>query len=264
MRCAEAKEHLADLNRGRLEPETAKALRSHVEECTACAADLQTEAEIRALIQAQAPRYTAPPGLRARIEAHMTRPAARGWPVWLEWLRAHTWTASGLAGAVAAIVLVWAGSLWLARDPLSQMLAHAVMDHAQYVKEMMNRSAADPQSLIGELRSQAGFSFEPVFQGDPGVQLVGTQVIELSGKRAATLFYRDSAGRYTTLFLMPGTGTVMPDGGRMQIESFKPYHRVTSERQVLFWKQRDLACIIVTDLDQSGLASMFLKIRKAT
>ncbi|HSB72811.1 MAG TPA: zf-HC2 domain-containing protein, partial [Candidatus Methylomirabilis sp.] len=263
MQCAEVKEHLTDLNRGRLDPETAKAIRTHVEGCVACAADLQTEAEIRALIRGQAPRYTAPPGLRARIQANMTRPATRGSSVWLGWLRAHTW-ASGLAGAVAAVLLVWSGSLWLAGDPLSRMLTHAVTEHAEYVQHMMSRPASDPQSLLGELRSQAGFSFEPVFQGDPGVQLVGTQINDLSGKRTATLIYRDSAGRYTTLFLMPGTGTVIPDGGRMQIESFKPYHRVTSGRQVLLWKQRELACIIVSDLDQSGLASMFLKIRKAT
>ena len=265
MRCADVKEHLADLNRGRLEPETAKAIRAHVEECVACAADLQTDAEIRALIRAQAPRYTAPPGLRVRIQANMTRPAIRGSSssAWLGWLRAHTW-AGGLAGAVAAILLVWSGSQWLAGDPLSRMLAHAVTEHAEYVQHMLNRPLPDSQALLGVLRSQAGFTFEPVFQGDSGVQLVGTQMNEVSGKRAATLIYRDSAGRYTTLFLMPGTGTVIPDGGRMQIESFKPFHRVTSGRQVLLWKQRELACIIVSDLDQSGLASMFLKIRKAT
>jgi hypothetical protein len=86
---------------------------------------------------------------------------------------------------------------------------------------------------------------------------------DLPGKRAATLVYRDTAGRYTTLYLMPGTGTVIPDGGRMQIESFKPYHRVASGHQVLLWKQKELACLIVSDVDESELAAMFLKIRKA-
>src|SRR5574342_74176 len=127
MRCAEVKDCLADLNRGRLEGETAKAVRQHVAECVACAADLQTEVEIRALVRAQAPRYTAPPGLRARIQANVTQPATRR-SVWLEWLRAHTWAASGLAGAMAAGVLGWAGRLWWAGDPLSRRLAHAVSE----------------------------------------------------------------------------------------------------------------------------------------
>ncbi len=222
MRCAEAKEYLSDLNRGRLEPETATEVRSHVEQCAACRADLQADAEIRSVIQAQAPRYTASPGLRARIQANMIQTAPGGWSLWLGWFRSHIWATSGLAGAMAVVLLVWAGGLWLVRDPLSQMMVSAVDDHAEYVKEMMNRPVTDPQALLGELRLQTGFPIEPVFQGDAGVQLVGTQISKLSGTRAATLVYRDTAGRYTTLFLMPGATTVIPDGGRMQIESFKP------------------------------------------
>ena len=263
MRCAEAKEHLSDLNRRRLEPETAKAVRSHVEQCAACSADLQAEAEIHTLIRAQAPRYTAPLGLRTRIQANMAQAAPTGWSLWLGWFRGHVWATSSLAGAMAVLLLVWAGGLWPARDPLSPILTHAVDDHVEYVKDMMNRPAPDPQALVGELRTRAGFLFEPVFQGDSGVQLVGTLMTDLPGKRAATLVYRDTAGRYTTLYLMPGTGTVIPDGGRIQIDSFKPYHRLASGHQVLLWKQKDLACLIVSDLDQSELAPMFLKIRKA-
>jgi anti-sigma factor RsiW len=263
MECTEAKGYLVDLNRGRLEPAVAEAVRSHVGHCATCSADLQTEAEIRALIRAQAPRYPAPPGLRTRIQAHMAASSSGGWSVWRDWLRAHVWATSGLAGAVAVVLCVWAGTLWLAKDPVSLMMTRAVNEHAEYVKEMMNRPAPDPQALVGELRSQIGFPFEPVFQGDSEVRLVGTQVSELSGMRAATLVYRDSAGRYTTLFLLPGTGTAIPEGGRMQIDSFKPYHQVSSGRQVLLWKQRDLACLIVSDLDHSDLAGMFLKIRKA-
>lgn len=263
MRCAEAKEYLSDLNRGRLETKTATEVRSHVEQCAACRADLQADAEIRSLIRAQAPRYTAPPGLRTRLQANMFQPAPSGWSLWLGWFRGHIWATSGLAGAMAVLLLFWAGGTWLARDPLSRMMASAVDEHAEYVKEMMNLPAPDPQAVVGELRSQAGFPIESVFQGDTGVQLVGTQISNLSGTRAATLVYRDSAGRYTTLYLMPGAGTVIPDGGRMLIESFKPYHRITSGRQMLLWKQKELACLIVSDLDQSGLAAMFLKIRKA-
>jgi hypothetical protein len=263
MQCAEAKEYLSDLNRGRLEPEIGKTVRSHVEQCAECSADLQAEAEIHALIRTQVKRFTIPPGLRTRIQASMAQAAPRGWSMWLHRFRGPVWATSGLAAAMAALLLVWAGGLWLTRDPLSPMMTRAVGEHTEYAKEMMNRPAQDPRALVGELRTQASFPFEPVFQGDSGVQLVGTLMTDLPGKRAATLVYRDSAGRYTTLFLMPGTGTVIPDDGRMQIDAFKPYHRVASGHQVLLWKQKDLACLIISDLDQSDLAGMFLKIRKA-
>jgi len=74
--------------------------------------------------------------------------------------------------------------------------------------------------------------------------------------------YRDHSGRYTTLFLMPETGIVLPEERRMPIENFKPYHREISGRQLLLWKQGNLACVLVSDLDQAGLPSVFLKIRK--
>jgi hypothetical protein len=49
----------------------------------------------------------------------------------------------------------------------------------------------------------------------------------------------------------------------LAIETYKPHHRIVSGKQVLYWKQQDLAYILVSDLDQTGLASMFLKVRTA-
>ena len=267
MDCPEAREHLSDLNRGRLDAATGAAVRAHVGQCAACAAALQVEARVRALVQAQAPRYTAPPALKARIQTLLAQSASGG-PAparrsrWHDWLRGHPWTVGSLAGAVAVLLVVWASWLWLARDPVSLLAERAVAEHMEYVKDTMTRPAADPSAVMREVKSQVGFAFEPIFPGDSQVQLVAGMVTDLRGKRAATFVYRDGSGRYTTLFLMPEAGIVVPDEGRMPIETFKPYHRVTSGRQLLLWKQRNLACLLVSDLDQAGMASMFLKVRK--
>ena len=264
MECSEARENLTDLNRGRLERVTAEAVRAHVGQCATCAAALQREVEVRALIQAQAPRYAAPPALRSRIQAVMAQPASAGWSAWRTYLRGHPWTVGSLAGAVAVLLLVWGGTLWMARDPVSRLAARAVAEHVEYSKEMMNRPTPDPPVLVQELRSRVNFSFEPVFRGDSQVQLVAGLVSDLLGKRAATFVYRDGSGRYTTLFLMPEAGTTIPAENRMPIETFKPHHRVSSGRHLLLWKQRDLACLLVSDLDEAEMAAMFLKVRKAT
>ncbi len=263
MDCSEAHEHLCDLNRGRLDADTAAAVHTHVEQCPACRSALQTEAEVRALIQARAPRYAAPPVLRRRIEAALEQSASGGRSGWRDWLRGHPWTVGSLAGATAVLLLVWAGSLWLTRDPVARLASRAAAEHAEYVKEMMSRSAADPGRLFRELQSQIDFPFEPVFRGDPQVQLVAAMVSELPGKRAATFVYRDKAGRYTTLFLMPGAGVVVPEGNRMPIEIFKPHFRTASGRNLLLWKHRDLAWLLVSDLDKTELPAMYLKVRKA-
>ena len=262
MECAEAREHLSDLNRGRLEAGTAEAVRAHVGQCAPCAAALQREAEVRALIQAWAPRYAAPPALRSRIQAVMAQDAFGG-SAWRTWLRGHPWTIGSLAAAVAVLLLVWGGTLWMARDPVSRLAARAVAEHVEYARQTMDRSVPDPLALVRELRSQVDFSFEPIFRGDSQVQLVAGLVSDLLGKRAAAFVYRDGSGRYTTLFLMPEAGTTIPAENRMPIETFKPHHRVTSGRHLLLWKQRDLACLLVSDLDEAEMAAMFLKVRKA-
>jgi hypothetical protein len=95
------------------------------------------------------------------------------------------------------------------------------------------------------------------------VQLVAGVVSELSGRRAATFIYKDTAGRYTTLFLMPGAGIVVPEGDRMPIETFKPHYRTASGRSLILWKHRDLAWLLVSDLDKTEVPAMYLKVRKA-
>jgi anti-sigma factor (TIGR02949 family) len=266
MDCSVAREHLSDLVRGRVDAATAEAVRVHAEACAACAAAMQAETRMRAFVRAQAPRYVAPAALRTRIQALLGgQVPARAVPrtTWLHRLTSRPWTVAALAGAAAVLLVVWGASFWLARDPLVLFLDRAVAEHSEYVKDTMTRPAADPLALVSGVRSQVDFRLEPVFLGDARVQLVTGTTSDLRGRRAATFVYRDASGRYTTLFLMPEAGLAIPTEGRMPIEGFKPYHRVASGRQLLLWKQGNLACLLVSDLDEAGIASMFLKVRKA-
>lgn len=268
MDCSEAREELGDLNRGRLSAGTAEAVRAHVEACVSCAEALRVDAELRALVRSEAPRYAAPDALRARIQSLLVD-AATGAPApnrlskLRSWFFAHRWIIGTLAGAAAAILVVWGGSIRMARDPVSILAADAVDEHREYVQETMTQPAADPSAVVRALKARVDYPFEPIFPGDAQEQLIAGKVSDLSGKRAVTFVYRDSAGRYTTLFLMPVTGIVIPTQDRIPIETFKPYHRVVSGHQFLLWKQGDLACVLVSDVDEAGLSSVFLKIRKA-
>jgi hypothetical protein len=268
MDCSEAREHLGDLNRGLLPAGTADAVRAHLGRCPVCTEALQVDAAVRARVRLEAPRYTAPPALRERIRTLMadSTPARNapmrsgGWRAWLPDLR---WTVGRLAGATAVVLLLGVGWLWTAKDPVSVLFDHAIGEHVEYVKDTMTRPGADPAAVMRDLKGKVDFAFEPVFPGDARQQLVAGMVSDLPGKRAATFVYRDGSGRYTTLFLLPEAGIDIPAEGRMPIETFKPYHRVVSGRQLLLWKQGRLAYLLVSDLDQAGSGSMFLKIRKS-
>jgi len=263
MDCPEARDHLAELARNRLEPEVAEIVRAHSAGCASCADALRVEVGLHALIREQAPRYSAPPALRARVQAALRtaeRPMASGWRAWL---LLHPWQASGLAGALAALVAVWVATGWLAADPASRLVSLAVEEHVEYAQEAMHRPPPNPAELLAALRSRAGFAIGPLFPGDTEAPLMSTTTAELRGNPAVALVYRNGPGRYTTLLLMPGADVAIPAEDRLAIESFTPHRRVTSGKQVLFWKQNDLACLLVSDLDGPATAAFFLKIRKA-
>ncbi len=267
MDCEGAREHLHDLNRGRLAGGTAEAVRGHVETCAACTEALRIDAEVRAHLRAELPRYKAPPALRARVQALFaeaaTAPPARARrTVRGTWFAGHRWVLGSLAGAMAAILLVWAGWLWTMGNPVARLADRAVAEHREYVDQTMTLPVADPQAVVSKVQRETGYHLGPVFPGDWQEHLVAGMVSELSGKRAATFIYRDSAGRYTTLFLLPEAGIAIPREGRVPIEGFTPYHRVVAGRQVYLWPEGELAYLLVSDLDQARSASMFLKIRK--
>jgi anti-sigma factor (TIGR02949 family) len=263
MTCRDVREHLTDLSRGHLPAELAADVRAHLVGCPACSQALQGEEQLRALVRGHAPRYTAPPALQARVRAALRDAERPPRTVWRDWVRHHPWLKGALVGAMAAVAIVWAGGAWLARDPVARLVSAAVDEHVEYARETMHRPVPDAEELLRRVQTEAGFRLGPVFRGDAEAPLILAAVTEVRGNRAVALVYRNGPERYTTLLVMPGADAVIPAEDRLAIESFKPHHRVVSSKQVLYWKQRDVACLLVSDLDQSGLSAMFLKVRKA-
>ncbi len=264
MECRDVQEQLTDLSRERLPAELAVILRAHLAGCVGCGEALRREERLRTLIQTRAPRYAAPAALRARVESVLREAERTPSSDRFGWLRSHPWMVGALAGAAAVLAVVWVGREWFAADPVSRLMAHAVEEHVEYSREAMDRPAPDATELLRSVASRATFPLGPVFAGDAATPLVSAVTGTLDGRHTVALIYRNAPSRYTTLLLMPGADVTIPTEDRLAIESFKPHHRVAAGKHVLYWKQRDLACLLVSDLDQSGLASMFLKVRKAS
>jgi hypothetical protein len=165
--------------------------------------------------------------------------------------------------AAAAALVVWIGAGGLRSDPVSQLMAEAVHEHADYVHATMPRQTPDPQALLRAVGATVQFPVEPVFRGDADVQLVAATGSEIQGRHAAALIYRTAAGVYSTLFLVP-QDVPIPDGDRMAIQTYKPHHRTAEARHLLLWKQRGLTYLLVSDLPEAELPGMFLRIRTAS
>ncbi len=218
---------------------------------------------MRALIRERAPRYVAPPALHARVQAALHDAVRRPATGWRSWLALRPWKVGALVAGCAALVAVWIGTTWLAADPVSRLVSRAVDEHVEYAREAMHRPAPDAAGLLATLRSRAAFPLGPLFPGDADARLISTTTAELPGKPAVALVYRSGPERYTTLLLMPGADVTIPAEDRLAIQAFKPHHRVASGKQILYWKQNDLAYLMVSDLDRDASAALFLKIRKA-
>jgi anti-sigma factor RsiW len=252
--------------RGHLAAGRAEALEAHLAGCASCREALEIQRAVRTMIRARAPRYSAPPKLRARIETRVGIPAERPGPErsarWA-WKWGPCWALPALAGTLALLLAVWGPSLWTSRDPVGRLVAQGLDEYNEYARKSAPRPVTNAAALLEPIRSQLDFPFEPVFPGDAQVHLVSAQVSDLVGRRAATLVYRDGAGRYSTLFLMPEAGIAIPEQGRMPIEAYKPYHQVAGGKQVFLWKQRSLACLLVVDGNEADGAALFLKVRKS-
>jgi hypothetical protein len=209
------------------------------------------------------PRVPAPTALRAHLAALRAAPVPSRPAKWRRWLFGHRWVVGSLAGAMAMLCLVWSGVQRMASDPVTVLLNRAITEHAEYAQTTRPQPTPDAQAMVRAVREQVGLASAALFSGDAETQLVAGEVGMLAGRRAATFVYRDGAGRYTTLFLLPAIELVLPAESRMPIETFKPYHRVVDHRQLLLWKQGSLTCLMVSDRDQAGVASLFLRIRKS-
>lgn len=268
MDCHEARDYLPDLDRDGLPDAVTQAVREHLTRCVECRQVSEADGRIRALLRERLPRYTAPADLRLRVGRLVVQPTHRvvrraepaGWRGWLAW---RPRLVPSLAGAMAAVAIVWAGAGWLAQDPMARLVHDALHEHVEYAEDMMPRPAPDPRTVLDPLPDLVGFPIGPAFAGDAEIQLVSGLPSEVQGKKVAALIYRNKAMRYSTLFLLPEELSI-PEAARLTIQTYRPHYRVAEGRHLLLWRQRGLTHILVTDIPEAELPGMFLKIRTAS
>jgi len=175
------------------------------------------------------------------------------------WLLLHPWQASGLAGSARGLGRGWVATAVWRRIGFAAGLAGR--GRACRILRRSDASSA-PQSgrAPGALRSRAGFALGLCSRRHGG-PLMSTTTAELRGsrcrpgvpKRAGTLHHAPPHAR---------RDVAIPAEDRLAIESFTPASPRDVGKQVLFWKQNDLAACCVRPR-RPGYRSVFLKTRKA-
>lgn len=258
--CREAREGLEEYRRGELPPDAAAPIEAHLARCERCRAVQASDDALAALIR-RLPREPAPPALRRRLARLAAgRRGPRGW------LARPGVAALAAAAGVALALAPW---VQLRRppppDPVETLLEGAVAEHTRILLQLQARpgEVTDPAAAFATVRSLTDVPLPWAFAGDPELTLVAARPTLVAKRKAAAVVLQDRARFTTTYFALPGRDLPMPQKGRVQIEQYRPYMQRIQGFHVIYWKQGDLAYVMVSNLDDPQSRQLFLKMRKA-
>ncbi len=217
------------------------------------------EARFRRLLAERLPRHAAPPHLRAAISALAAPPHRLSW-----WAPALSALATAMVFGLVALPLL---PRTVEPDPFRATVSAVLSEHARSLMWGEARPEAVPAALP-RVMEQTGIGLSWFFQGDDEIQLINVEPLIVEGRRALTLTYRDSEGHTVTYTLLPGAGMALPERGRVKIDGFRPLLTQVEGWSIFVWKQKDLACFLISDLvsehDLTRFKQVFLKVRQGT
>jgi anti-sigma factor (TIGR02949 family) len=267
MACEEYQDQIPLLRRGELDPGPAASLRAHLEACPQCRAAFDEEEALTAALSL-ATRHAAPFGLRERVAAAIRlqgvtaaeRPGQR-WPAWL-WRPLLPAAVGAALGVLVSVPLTW----WVASRPPAPIIVlvrQAAQEQERVVHtRLWEQGLRAPEEALPHLATWLGIPFPkpPMAGGD--LTLVGAKPTYFFGRKAGVFVYEDKAGRLVTLLVFPGEDVQIPEGGRVQVDRFRPYFSAAEGYTLCVWKQKDVGFSMVGKISQEEMAQAFLKIRR--
>lgn len=262
--CRAVRALVPDLLAGELEPDAAAAVEDHAGSCPGCGEVLAGEREVREAVRARATRFAAPAPLRERVAALLAPP--RGPRGFLAGLFATPGRAAAVSAAAVALLLGASFSLLLSRraEPIERLAEISLTEHVRAgLSQAWHPGPAGREVLLRYLREQLDLPLDRLFAGDAELEFLGIYPTVIMGEKGVAILYRDRSGRTSTLIAIPGRGLTIPAGGRMQIETFRPYLTRAERHTLLIWKEQKMTYSLVSEQGEEDLARVYLKIRKS-
>jgi anti-sigma factor RsiW len=260
MPCADSR-LIPQLARGELDPAEETRVQAHLSGCRICADEFAAEQQLTRRLRSEVPRPAAPAELRAAVEQTMR--ARRALP------RGARRTRRLLFAAAAAVLLMIAASLALRRtaaDPLVLATRHAAAAHQamDLQRDLLQRETAESGTRLRELAQRYDLPATTAFQGDEEVRLVSVRQGFALGKVSAVLVYLDSKARLVTLEILPGGDLKIPPDRTRAVQKFHPMLARADQLGVAIWRQGAALYLLTAELDEEGLARLYLKVRTHT
>jgi anti-sigma factor RsiW len=262
--CDEIRALREDVRRGTASPAARDAVAAHLAACPGCRRAAAADDALAAALQAL-PRPAAPAALRRAAEAALAAPApgpggARPGP-------ARPWAAALAAAAlVLALLTPWLrGPGRPGDDPVDRLVQAGVAEHRRILLQLEagGPEVGDPRALLDRVRTVADVPVPPALAGTGTLRLLGARPTVVADRKAAAASLREAAAPVTTCFVLAGRDLRVPERERVQIEQYRPFLRRVGDYHVVYWKQGDLAYLLVSGLDEPQTRQLFLRVRRA-
>jgi hypothetical protein len=204
-------------------------------------------------------RYQAPARLRVAIVEAAPQPRR---PVWLGPLVAAAATA-----LLLLLVLIPVLPRIVPADPVQRYVRAVVSEHSRTLMWGARSGDVLPAGLP-RLTQESGIDLNQFFVGDERLELVSAEPVYLERERGVAIHYRDPDGHMLTYIALPAASLTVPDRERVQAGRWRPALLRDSGFSALVWKQKDVACFLVSDMvsadDVETFKEYFVRVRSTT
>lgn len=201
MNCEEASHYLEAFLDHELGAKEHLEVEEHLRSCPACRSVAQESQEFRSFFAEAAPRYEAPPELRARILAAIGPLPPK--QTFLSFLSAHQPMAYGAAVIVLSLILALT---FVLPDKAKELCSLAVTVHAQSLADshLVDVSSDDQRVIRPWFAAKLDFSPPLIILPAPGYSLIGARVNVLRNDPVAVCVYEHKQ-EIVTLFCWPAS-----------------------------------------------------------
>jgi anti-sigma factor RsiW len=257
MDCSEVQAHLIEFQQGRLGPDLAGDIRTHLQTCAACAHAEAAEHVLTDLLEQRLPQHPASLALKRRLAAGWPATSAPK-PSW--WTR---WGRSVAPAFAVAVVLLVALPLYYQRGGIGRGEGTAGMVRETVTDYLRLLSSQHPLEIesggIHQVKPWfAGrLDFAPVvsFEGDQEFPLRGGAVGYFLDRKAAVFVY----GRRLhtiSLFVFRAEGLPWPTWHLEPMGKARAYVTAVRGFNVILWRAGELGYALASDLDAPELLQL--------
>jgi anti-sigma factor RsiW len=239
MTCDEAKILLHALLDNELDAGHAREVEDHIASCPACAAELATQREMQRVLADTKLRYTAPAGLRARIEASLPQPQRQ--PSRRSVLRGFA-----MGSAVSALAASGVVAVVLRQDDQQRILSEVVSAHLRSLQagHLIDVVSTDQHTVKPWFNGKLDVAPPVIDLTAQGFTLVGGRLDYVDARAIGAVVYRRRQ-HVINLFVAQTASTEHRPPKTQTMQGFNC--RRWGERGLNFWAVSDIGSDELTE-----------------